>query len=359
MAYPCAAYFIKVNSANFSMAKIAASSPAKAILFGEHFVVWGAVGVACGIEPHNRVEIEATGAGEGSFEYETSVGNAKILIDGKLSGEKSLAPAAAAYALAAKKWPKLSGMKIRAKAKAAWPLKGVGNSASLCAALAAGFAKAAGAVASEEDIFEIAQESDRVAHGGSPSGIDATTVARGGAISLRKEFSSPPKFAFERVDFTVPDGWKFLLIDTHQKGKARANTAEQISKFAIASGMKIPPGEASPKEREIATGEYDRLIKTALSALKKGDMETVGRAMNENHAMLRERNVSCERLEKAVSLALLNGAAGAKLSGAGGEGSVALALCEDENDGGIRTALEKGGFAVYEFRISGKGAHAE
>lgn len=341
------------------MAKITGYAPAKAILFGEHFVVWGAKGVACGIEPYNRVEMEAENAESASFEYDTALGSASIGADGKLSGEKSLAPAAAGYALAVKKWPKLAGMRIRATAKAAWPLKGVGNSASLCAALAAGLAKAAGEDADENDYFEIAQESDRVAHGGSPSGIDAAAVSRGGAVTLRKKFSTPPEFEFSKADFFVPDGWEFLLIDTYRKGAPRANTAEQIGKFALASGMKIPPGEASQKEREMVTDEYDALAETAMRALKNGDMEMVGRAMNENHAMLRERGVSCEGLEKAVSVALLNGATGAKLTGAGGEGGAALALCDGKNARKIEGELKKSGFDVYGFKISGKGAHAD
>lgn len=340
--------------------KIAAFAPAKTILFGEHFVVWGAKGIACGIEPCNKIEIEAEEAPAPSFHYITEVGTIDAKPDGKIiSGEKSLAPAAAAYALACKKWKGLLSLKVKARANASWNMKGVGNSASFCAALACALAKAAGEKTSQEGMFEVAQEADRVAHGGSPSGIDAAAVSMGGALLAQKKFGKDAKYEFSRIEARIPAGWKFILIDTSREGEERAKTSVQIAKFARSFGMEKNPADATVPERHAITSLYGDLFDKARSALANGWMEEVGQCMNENHALLRAHGVSCPRTEEAVSLAFGAGADGAKLTGAGGEGGAVLALVRRKNEAAVLSALKKRGFSTFEFAISEKGAHCE
>ncbi len=340
------------------MVKVIGRAPAKAILFGEHFVVWGAGAIACAIEPLNEIEVEGEEGGKNGFAYETALGSIFVDGAGKIEGENALLPAVEVYKQACIAWPELKARAIRAKVRKAWALKGVGNSASLAAALAAALAKLIGEMPGADRIFELSQAADKVAHGGSPSGIDASTVSRGGVNVMRKMFASPPSYKFERAEFSMPSGWVFVLADTYMREGVRANTAEQIGKFAKASGMGKKPDEAGEAERKEVTGEYDGLFSDAISALGGGDMEKVGRLMSQNHKMLLARNVSCERIEEAVAAALSAGAAGAKLTGAGGDGSAVLALCRKKDGEKVRGALENAGFPAYGFSICKKGADA-
>ena len=62
--------------------------------------------------------------------------------------------------------------------------------------------------------------------------------------------------------------------------------------------------------------------------LKKKDYESLGSLMLRNHELLRSLGVSNTKLDKLVDIAMDNGALGAKLTGAGGGGSV-IALTDD------------------------------
>jgi mevalonate kinase len=79
--------------------------------------------------------------------------------------------------------------------------------------------------------------------------------------------------------------------------------------------------------------------------------------MNQNHALLMQHEVASEGLEEAVFAALDAGAYGAKMTGAGGEGGAALALCKKEEMGRLAGKVrEKTGFASYPLTLAKRGA---
>jgi mevalonate kinase len=337
------------------MGSVTAFAPAKSILFGEHYVVYGAEGIACGIEPYNEITIQASGR-EGLL-YVSDIGT--LSVSGEKSGcPKGLEPALAAYRKACALWPGAKSIGMEAQVASAWKMKGVGNSASLCAALGAGIAAMAGKNATEKDCFEIAQEGDRVAHGGSPSGIDASSVSYGGMLSVRKIFGETARYEFARKKFKHREGWRFFVVDTSREGEIRANTAGQIAKFAKAHGIAEKPEMLPERKRQAVIEEYAHIAKDALGALENGKMQEVAALMDENHSLLRKFDVSCPGAERAISIAKKAGASGAKMTGAGGEGGALLVLCEMEKAGNVRMEMEKSGYAAYDFRPSEKGAHA-
>ncbi len=338
--------------------KVEAFAPAKVILFGEHYVVYGADGIACGITPYNKIVLQTHEDGP-AFEREDGLGRLKIWEDGKVECPDALKPAAEAYFAAKEKWPEIGNLRIRADYSKVWGLKGVGNSASLASALAAGLAKLAGKEASAQECFEVAQRSDKVAHGGSPSGIDAAAVSYGGPVTARKIFGAAIAYDFGKAKFGEAEGWEFLIVDTMKAGVVKASTAGQIAKFAKINGIAKKPEELSDVERADVCKDYAPVSKKALSALASADMESVARLMNENQKMLADGGASSEGIEEAVGIALDNGAEGAKLSGAGGEGGAVLALCKKEKVADVEKALLEAGCKSYPFRISDKGAHAK
>ena len=68
------------------------------------------------------------------------------------------------------------------------------------------------------------------------------------------------------------------------------------------------------------------LAQAGTEALRSADYAKLGRQMNVCHGLLNAIEVSTPGLERMVALARQSGAAGAKLTGAGGGGSI-VALC--------------------------------
>ena len=94
----------------------------------------------------------------------------------------------------------------------------------------------------------------------------------------------------------------------------------------------------SPRERwlrgdlEVVDGytEIGTLARRGKRALLSGDWDTLASLMNRNHAIVRGLGGSGEANEKLIAAALAGGAAGAKLAGAGGGGTI-LALTHDRD----------------------------
>ncbi|MEM4554263.1 MAG: hypothetical protein QXT25_00230 [Candidatus Anstonellaceae archaeon] len=297
--------------------KFSEYAPCKLILFGEHYVVYGAPALSIPIEPKNRVEF-ATQKKEG-IALESKLGRGWISTDGRYSG----APALSLYAEVARAvCPKGDFPSCTAKFLPATELKGVGISSSLCAAFAKGLFALKKEKTSKRRLFEAVQAGDNVAHQGRASGIDAKTVVEAAPLLFRKDASG--KLICRKAGFRLPSSAAFILIDTFE-GK-RSSTAEMITRFASSFGISKPPQMLTDTERSEILGEYLALWKKARLALAKGDADRIGKLMVQNQALLEKSGVSSDGIQRAVSAALKAGALGAKLSGAGGEGGVVVAL---------------------------------
>ncbi len=345
------------------MASFMAYAPAKVILFGEHFVVYGAPGLVAAIRPENEIRVEgveADGASAG-FEYESTIKKNNIVMDFLPSPSFSPThPYAALYLKLAAEFPSLCKLRIRSRVKKAWPLKGVGNSASLGAALGAGLRSLGGEKhPAPSSIFEDAQTADEVAHGGRPSGIDAAAAAYGGVLEFKKDFSNPFKPKITPVKIASMRDVRFLLIDTLGPGEKHGSTGELVARFAKNNGITKKPAELDEKERERAYEPYHPLFMHALLALREGDWAALGLLMDQNHRLLQGSGVSSAGIEKAIAICKSFGALGAKMSGAGGPGGVVIALAEKKRSAAMKEALGAGGFSSYAFEIAQKGVHAK
>ena len=329
-----------------------ASAPCKAILFGEHYVVYGSPALAIPIEPRNSVGF-SSGAG-GGIALRSSLGEGKISTDGKYAG----VPELAIFSAVAKEI--FSGGAIpscSAEFLPGWKLKGVGTSASLCAAFAAGCFALAGKKAGAEGIFAAAQAGDLLAHGGRASGIDAKTVSYGKPLVFQRSFD-PPAFNSEQANFVLPAGTSIILINT-EKGK-RDGTGKMLEIFAGEFGISTTPAEAPKEKRAKVREEFAPLWEKIAAAMKGVSARELGKLMGENHALLAKRNVSSAGIESAVSAALSAGAYGAKLTGGGGEGGAVLALCERKNQDAVARSISSStGFSCHPITLAKKGAYAD
>jgi mevalonate kinase len=75
----------------------------------------------------------------------------------------------------------------------------------------------------------------------------------------------------------------------------------------------------------------DNICQNAFAAINIGDQKQLGKLMNENHALLQQLRVSHKKIDQVTKICIKNGALGAKLTGAGGGGSmIALILNDDK-----------------------------
>ncbi len=126
---------------------------------------------------------------------------------------------------------------------------------------------------------------------------------------------------------------------TWQRGVAtKLDMSTNLNIVVIETGPKRPTGEMvnvvkafyerDPVRVTKIMDEIDECSHKGLAALRKGDVEEVGRQMFKDHELLRELGVSTEKLDLAVKTAKENGAYGAKLKGGGG-GGIGLAICPE------------------------------
>lgn len=319
----------------------------KVILFGEHFVVYGAPGIVAAIEPYNWVEMNIT-QGDALLDYKTTQASS-YLKQTPRECTNSPHPIAALYCHYVREYEQMQNLQIIANVKKVWELKGVGNSASLSACFSHGIRQALNLSLDKKEIIKDVQIAEAAAHG-TPSGIDASAVVYGGILKFRKGIE------IENLEFSIPSNFSFLIIDTYKKDAERSNTKEMIVRFAKTNSIDKPPNELSQEQKDEINSKYLKIYKSALDALKRADAQSLADAMNKNHELIKEA-ASSPSIELAIKIALENGAIGAKLTGAGGVGGTVVVLCNNEKIHLIVSALEKEGFGTHEFNISKKGIY--
>jgi len=99
--------------------------------------------------------------------------------------------------------------------------------------------------------------------------------------------------------------------------------------------------EAEPKWFDALLKKYVALVEKGEKALDDGDINELGKLLNENHTLCQELTVSCKELDDLVMAARDAGAIGAKMSGTG-RGGLMLALTPTEEiQDMVAAALEK------------------
>ncbi len=210
---------------------------------------------------------------------------------------------------------------------------GIGASAASCVAIGRALSDYYNLNLSDDEINDISYEGEKGYHG-TPSGVDNTASTYGGLIWFQKGENN----IIEKIPMSNPI--EIVIGDT---GKV-ANTA------AAVAGVRERKEKNPEKYKEI----FDRtenIAYLAKRALREGDYKEVGKLMNENHKLLQQIEVSSDELDFLVEIARENGALGAKLTG-GGLGGNMLALTPfKELQEQVANAIEKEGFQVLKTTI--------
>ncbi len=300
------------------------SAPGKAILLGEHGVVYGqsclsvAVDMRVGVEMEKGEEFTVNSKKMDSKRHTYIKHAVETLWDGEPLNIATFS-----------KIPSASGL---------------GSSAAITVATVACLLKMSHAFTLEytaQKSFEIEYE---VQKGGSPN--DTSACTHGSAIILSKEEKEGFVWSISRQEkkwFVYPvdiPEIKLVIGMTGIKSKTKKQV-EKVRKFVKYSSF----------AREL-TEEMGSLVTEGIYALKKRDFARLGEIMNEDQKILHTLGASSSELEKLISSALRAGAYGAKLTGAGGGGSM-IALTDEHEK--IAMAIEKAGGKALVVSISSEG----
>jgi mevalonate kinase len=255
-----------------------ATAPGKIILFGEHAVVYDRPAIAV---PVTQVRAKAT------------------VEEGETTGVRLRAPDL--------------GRDYWLKEAAAAVIRALSNHLGLIE------------LAADDQVSAITYQVEKLLHG-TPSGIDNTVVS----------YERPVYFIRRRPQnhietLKVAKQLRLLVADT-----------------GVISKTKDVVGDVR-KQWQTDPGKFDRIFdncgwiaEAARGAIEKGEVERLGELMAENQIYLREMTVSSPDLERLIEAAELNGALGAKLSGAGRGGNM-IALVNETGEETVRLALSAAG----------------
>lgn len=304
-----------------------AVSPAKVILFGEHFVVGGNTALSMAIDLPTIVTIEEAEKNAHIISNDLGLGitfspQGEVLESVGLNAEGTLRPI---FEVAKHTLDQMDqsrrGLKITVRSNVPIGM-GLGSSAATAVSTVSGIATLFGKEMSREAIFEAAYSLERIVHG-HPSGVDQATVTYGGLIAYRAgriraklEITSPPLLVIGNTGMMRSTG-KFV----GKVAKMRTEEPDEYSRIAA---------------------DAQRICERAMKALREGDQALLGSLMNENQKLLELIGVSSPELEGLITAARSAGALGAKLTGGGGGGCM-IAITKPEYRSKVAGAIEQAG----------------
>ncbi len=311
--------------------KRTATAPGKAILFGEHAVVFGFPAVSLAVDLPTTVTTQAYDREpctlEGSAEAFQRIPYLRETV--RCCGGRGL------------------DVHVRSALPRA---SGLGSSAAVTCGLAAALLSQGSSPLDRAALAKRSFEAEFSAQGvGSP--VDTSTLCAGGIVSVGgkgygKSLWEIPATGGKgpwKVDRLPDPGWDWVVAYTGSP-KATGKVVSAVGKTVATSGTAVVEKIAAITEKGIA-------------ALFKGDREEVGRLMKENHHWLGELGVSNPRLEE-VAEAVREVALGVKITGAGLGGSL-LALARPGEEKHVARAFARQGTVPFIVKISESGVRLE
>ena len=324
--------------------EVVASAPAKVILFGEHFVVYGEPAMVIAIDKRayakaenrsdKRLYIHSLNLNLSAYfeeeNFKTEKGDPK---EARIKFE----PVRLAVQKILEKHGENVGLNIEINSTV--PVAaGLGSSAAVVAAVTMAVSNLLNVNISKEEVFRITYEAEKIVHG-TPSGIDPAIATFGGALLFQMDTGFKPL----DVKMDIP----LVIGDTGIERSTRV----QVDKVRELK-------EKYPQIMESFTWAARQIVMRALEALKEKDLETLGELMNINHALLYGVGVSDESLEWLINAARKAGALGAKLTGAGGGGCM-IALAKNEKLEEVSQAIQRAGGTPFIARKTDEGVRIE
>jgi mevalonate kinase len=215
--------------------------------------------------------------------------------------------------------------------------RGLGSSAACARAVVLALADLCEREVSPDTAFALVQTAENVAHGRA-SGVDAMTVGA----------RAPLLFQAGEVE-ELPIGCDGLLIvaDSGEMGRTKDAVTLLRTAFQRRSGA-----------QEQFVHRASELAHEARRALADGEPARLGTQLTAYHELLRTAGLSTDRIDALVDAALAGGSLGAKITG-GGMGGCVIALTPPEHAGETTRRLrEAGAVQTWDVPLRGQADHA-
>ncbi len=308
---------------------VTASAAGKAILFGEHAVVYGEPALAIAIDARVSVSLEPCQG------------------DWKIDG----------YPLDSSRHPHIAYLKnailgdnsepysIQISSEL-FPAAGLGSSAALSSACSAAMLSIIGQPLDLEKISEFSHLAEAAAQAGRASPTDTSTATLGGCVFVSDKKEQSSEWRYTR-SLETPEGernWEVHSVTLPP-------SVNDLWLVVGYTGIHSPTGDmvaglaerlAKHPEKMTDISRMGELARNGVDALSNGDFTMVGELMNEAHQLLAGVGVSCQELDDMVEVARRS-SLGAKMTGAGGGGCM-LALTTNPEE--TSAALEMRGGQV-------------
>lgn len=194
------------------------------------------------------------------------------------------------------------------------PERGIGSSAAVTVATIRALYDYFDKDLTNEDLLKWSNISEVIVHG-NPSGLDAAIISSETGLYYIKGMPFVP-FDFKLDAYLV-------VADTGEMGQTKA---------AVGDVRKLI--ESNPEYGQGLIQQLGNLTNQAKVFIEMNDARGLGESMSKAHYILDKLEVSNDMLNKLVSIALDNGALGAKLTG-GGRGGCIIALATDHKQANI------------------------
>lgn len=298
-----------------------ASAPGKIILFGEHAVVYGEPAIAAAITLRTRVKAEKNNENKivvTSFPLKEK----KTVLTRDIEEAARTPPLAYCFSAVRRAYQLAGiekGLKIEISSEIP-PDSGLGSSAAVSVAVLAAVLGELGLTIEKGELARIATQVERDVQGVS-SGLDPTTSSHGGFLYYKNG---------ETTKLGVKEELRLVTGYSGQK----SNTKRQVD--LVKTRLEEYPEIVGPTIKTIG-----RIVERGRKALEKERTAEIGGLMLMNQWCLELLGVSTPKLRKMVWAALNAGAEGAKITGAGGGGTI-IALVP-ESEGKVQKAIKRAG----------------
>lgn len=285
--------------------KSIATAPAKVILFGEHFIVYGGKAILCAID--KKITVESELVNSSTIEIDSALGTISIPKNEPIKNvDATFRPVVFVAQKILQKFNSKSGLKTTIRSEIP-PGVGLGSSSACCVAATSSisglFAKF-----SKEEILDMALEAEKTVFENA-SGADTASCTFGGIMEYTKQgtknLNLAPKFQ--------------LVIANSKMVHSTSEVVSRVKQFK----------EKHPDEFSLLCQNESALIEASLEALKTNDLEKIGEKMILNQAHLQKIGVSNQTLDSMVQ-SVKNTSYGAKLTGAG-DGGCIVVLVDESN----------------------------
>jgi mevalonate kinase len=284
----------------------------KIILLGEHAVVYGYPALAAALDRGVTMSPVPTPAG-GPLRLDLRAWGVAVSADDDHPVARSLAAIADELEVGRPPLSLIGDAQIP-------PGAGLGSSAALAVAVARALLRHGQRPSDTATLTRAAGASELLVHG-RPSGVDVALAIAGGTGVFRRSTGLVPLAGVPPTRVVVgPSG-------------GQRTTAAMVERVAQATGAAAD----DPRLRELGA-----LTDTGTVALRAADLAALGAAMNRAHRVLGELGVSTPRLDALCAAARAAGAAGAKLTGAGGGGAI-IAVAARDRESAVLAAWKQAG----------------